>query len=438
MSRKILNTVFIFIVFFISCSKDKEDIKPTIVINSPFEMQQVNGVDTLQVLASISDDNNIEHVSVSLLNGNGTPVLPTTTKTPNVPDYELNTFYFFDDIHLLSGEYNLSVSAFDGENTTTENVTIYVNETPKVREGAFVISSTGSVSDVYYLDNMYNGSFYKSINGDYMGAAINSYDQQLIHASSGTATNASVNGIDLSSGLNIWNVPIINSPPTPFYTGFSYDNRSIYLGKRNGGVQGYNNYGVPNYNSEIISNFYVESFLIHDNLMITEQKSASGSLGKLIPYWMASGVQTGINAALLPNEDVVGMFTRTPSEIIVITNDALLNGNLIFYNPNTGSLTSFPIGLGMIDDCVEIGTGVYLVVHSGNVSTVNVNNNFPFSTPTILVSGVGVNSLWYDDFSDELFVGSGNTLTVYNVSGTLIGSYNHSNTIEEVIFWYNK
>ena len=205
MNRKILNTLIIILIFFFSCSKDKNEIKPTIVINSPIGQQQVNGIDTLQVLASISDDRNIESVSVSLLNTSGIPVLATTTKTPNVADYELNTFYFFDDLHLLTGEYSLSVSASDGENTTTEQVAIYVNEIPKIREGVFVISNSANISDVYLLDNIYNGTFYQSINGDYMGAAINSYDQQLVHASSGVATNASVNGIDLISGLNSWN-----------------------------------------------------------------------------------------------------------------------------------------------------------------------------------------------------------------------------------------
>ena len=340
----------------------------------------------------------------------------------------------------MSGEYDLSISAFDGENTTTKYITIYLNGAPKIKQGNFIVSNTGSSSDFYYLDNTYNATFYQSIYGDYMGAAINSYDQLLTHASSGTVASSNVTGIDLNSGLTSWSIPIINSPPTPFYTSFLYDNQTIYLGKKNGGVQGYNRNGTPNYNAVVNTNFYVESALIHDDKLITEQKETLGNSVKLIPYWMASGVLVGVNAALLPNEDVVGMFTRTSNEIVVITNDVSQNGNLIYYNPNTASVTTFPIGLGKIDDCVEIGIGVYLVVHSGNVSTINVNNNFPFSTPTILVSGAGAgaNNLWYDDFSDELFIASGNVLTMFTSSGTQIGSYTHNNTIREVLFWYNK
>ncbi|MBL4594769.1 MAG: DUF4625 domain-containing protein [Flavobacteriales bacterium] len=438
MNRSILYSTITILVFLFSCSKDdKDEIKPTITINSPVNLQQVNGIDTLQVLATISDDRNIESVSVSLRDNNDIPVLSSVTKTPNTKDYSLNISYFFDDIHLLTGQYDLSVTAFDGENRTTRYVTIFLNETPKNRQGAFVISNTGSVSDIYYLDNLYSGSFYQSINGDYMGAGVNSYDQQLIHASSGTVPSANVSAIDLKSGLNSWSIPIINSPPTPFYSGFLYDNENVFLGKRNGGMQGYDKNGAGNYNAVTISNFNVESALVHNNIIVTEQHSFSGGIVKLIPYWMASGNPIGINATLLSNEDVVGMFTRSANEIIVIANDAALNGKLIFYNPNTGSLTSFPIGLGKIDDCVEIGIGEYLVVHSGNISKINVNNNFPFST-TIVISGLGANNIWYDDLLAELFISSGNVLTIHNVIGTQIGSYTHINTIKEVVFWYNK
>ncbi len=438
MNRKILYSVISVTVFLFSCSKDKDEIKPTVTINSPYSLQQVNGLDTLQVLATISDDKNIESVSVSLRNANDIPVLSTVTKTPNTKDYDLNISYFFDDIHLLSGQYDLTVSASDGENTTTKYVTVFLNETPKIREGAFVVSNTGSTSDIYYLDNLYSGSFYKSINGDYLGAAVNSYDQQLIHASAGTVPSGNVKAIDLKSGLNSWNISIINSPPTPFYTGFLYDNQSTYLGKYNGGIQAYNHFGAGNYNAANIAGFNVESALIHENMMITEQHALFGGSVKLVPYWMASGDPVGINATLLPNDDVVGMFTNTSNEVVVISNDAILNGNLTFYDPSTGSLTSFPIGLGKIDDCVEIGIGIYLLTHNGNVSKINVNSGFPFSTPTLFISGIGATSMWYDYLLDELFVANGSVLTVHNTSGIQIGSYTHVNTIQEVIFWYNK
>lgn len=438
MDSRNLNTLIVIVVLLFSCSKDKDEIKPTITINSPTHHQQVNGIDTLQVLATITDDKIILGVSVSLRDDNDIPVLSTVTKNPNSKDYSLNISYFFDDIHLLSGEYELTVMATDGENTTTKHVTILLNETPKNREGMFVIGNTGSTSEIYYLDNFYNSSFYKSIGGDYLGAGVNSYDQLLIHASSGSIANGSIKSIDLKSGLDSWNISIVSAPPVPFYSSFLKDNREVYLGKRNGGIQGYNNFGSPNYNASAVSGFYVESALVHDNKIITEQHTFSGGLVKLIPYWLSSGSPTSVNASFAAYEDIVGMFARTVNEVVVFSNDASFNGKLSYYDPNNGAVTSFPLGFGPIDDCVEILTGVYLVVHNGNVSQINVNNGFPFATPTSFVSGTGANFIWHDDFLNELFVASGNNLIMYDINGNQTGSYTHLNPIKEVVFWYNK
>ncbi len=133
------------------------------------------------------------------------------------------------------------------------------------------------------------------------------------------------------------------------------------------------------------------------------------------------------------------MFTRSVNDIVVISNDISLNGNLTYYNPTTGSLTTHSTGLGQIDDCLEVGIGIYLVVHGGGVSTINTNGGFPFLTPNTYLSGVSANKIWYDDLTDELYVASGSVLSLYDFSSaTLKGTYNHINTIKDVLFWYNK
>jgi len=127
----------LLLMILFSCSKDEDDTPPTIVIHAPTHLQQINGVDTIQVVAKITDDRNIESVSVSLRDDNDIPVLSTVTESPNSTSYELKSSYFFDDIHLPSGEYDFAIKAFDGENINTKYVTIYLNETQRVREGIF-------------------------------------------------------------------------------------------------------------------------------------------------------------------------------------------------------------------------------------------------------------------------------------------------------------
>jgi hypothetical protein len=422
---------FLFIIFILSCSKDKDEIKPSITVHAPVYMQQINGIDTVKVLATIADNINIEWVKVSLRDNNDISVLSTVTEKPSTKDFTLNIPYFFNDIHLASGQYYFDVSASDGENITTKYVQIIYNEVGRIRNGIFVFSNTGNISDIYKLDNNFIGNFYQSINGDYLGSAVNSYDQQLIYAS---GVSGAVSAINLNSGSIVWDLPIATSPPTPFYMGFMYNEQTIYLGERNGGINGYNNYGLASYGSISNTGNYMENAFVHnETYLVTEQQSISSNTVKLVLYWIASGVQS---QQVTLNEDVKGIYSQSPNSVILFTNDASLTGRIIFYDIPSGSTSSpFTINVGQIDDCIEISAGIYLVVHSGDITLINANN---FSTIPYLI-GVGANKIKYDYSTNELFVVNGSSLEIYDYSSkTLKGNYNHPNNILNVAFWYNK
>ena len=418
------------IIFILSCSKDKDNIKPTIAVHSPVYMQQINGNDTLHILASVSDNRNIEWVRVTLKNSDGVPVLSTVSKNPNTKEYEFNVSYFFNDIHLTSDQYYFAFKASDGENISSAYVDILFDETPRVRNGIFVFSNNGNVTDFTVLDSNYNGTYYNAVNGDFLGAEVNSYDQQLIHAS---GISGSISAIDLSSGSVAWSEPIISSPPTIYYTSFSYESGLAYLGKWNETIYSYDKNGNSNYITNTTSGFYLMATKVHeDKYLVTVQHSISGNNVNLVLYWMASGVFAQQYSL---NEEVIGIYSYN-SEIILITNDASANGKIDFYNTSVGQSSSpFTINVGYIDDCIEVDNGVYLIVNNGDITLINVNN---YSTLPYL-TGIAANKIKYDFLTNELMVISGNTLSIYDFnSKSLKGTYNHSSNILDVAFWYNK
>jgi len=388
--------------------------------------QQINGIDTVKVLATITDDNNIETVKVSLKNNNDIVVLSTVTKNPNQKEYQLNIAYLFDDIHLASGQYYFDVSASDGENLTHSFIEISLNETPKLREGILVVSNTGSSSDITILDNNYTGSFLMNIAGDYLGSEVNSYDQQLIHASS---SNGGVTSVDFNTFTTKW--AVLSSTP---FKAFLYNDRHVFLGLDNSTFKGYDRFGMNNFNGATNSNSYVESALIHeDYYYVTEQKLIATSNVSLVLYWKGSGVEAQQVAI---NEDVVGIFSKSANQIVLLTNDVSQNGKVVFYDITSGLKSSpFLINIGKIDDCIEMSNGVYLVAASGNLTLVNVNN----FTTLLYLNGVIANKLKYDELTNELFVINGNVVNIYNYSSKSIkGMYTHPNNILNLNFWYNK
>jgi len=428
--------IVVYLVFLLACSKDKDEIKPVITINSPVSLQQINGGDTIQISGTITDDQNIERVTVSLRDNQNTPVLARITKTPDktgATTYNLNISYFFDDLQMTGGQYDFKITAYDGENTTIKYVPIRFKESEKFREGIFVIGNSGNFSSIYFLENNFNNNFYKSINGDFIGAAIDSYNQQLINVAKITG---SISATGLENGNELWSVSVSGNPPTPVYTGFYYNEQNVYLGKRSGGVQGYDRNGNPNFSTGTNANYFMKSAFIHDEqyFVIEEQGIVTGTSGSISLSWLYSGdriQQTAINS------DVKGMYSSTASTIILLANDASLNAQVLFYDiPSGGISTSFNVSsLGKIDDCLEISNGIYLVASNGNLTLVNIHE---FSKLGYL-TGIVADRIWYDSLAGELYVANGSFLTIYDYSSrTLKGSYTHTEDIKEVLFWYNK
>jgi len=423
--------IIISFILLGACSKEEVTIKPNIMITSPGHMYPVNGIDTIQVLASITAPQNIEWVSVSLRNDNDINVLKSVIKRPNTRTYDLNISYFFDDLRLAGGTYQLNVSAFDGENTTTEYIAISYNETLRIREGVFVVSNSTSITSFYLLDQNYSAQFYQSVQGDHLKTMVDSYHQQLIHCS---AIHGSLQAIDLTSSNSSWSLPLSNPFTSPFYTGFYYFNQNLYLGKRNGGIQGIDKNGNPNFYTPIVNpGFYTERMHIHnDQYLVSEERSISTDEAFLVFYFLASGARD-VQTTLVT--DVKGIYSKG-NHIILIANNTESNGKVLIYDfPSSVINTVFNANIDEVEDCMEMSTGIYLVAESGNLTIVNTLNH----TTSSYLDNIGAKRIWYDEVTDELYVGNGNVLTVYDFSDTFNkGTYVHNSEIKDVAFWYNK
>lgn len=423
----------VVVILLISCSKDKDEEKPMIAIASPTELQKVTGGDTVRIVGTVTDNSVIERITITLRDKQNTSVLKTIAKSPDSKTFNLNLNYFFDDVQMVSGEYDFNITASDGENTSTKYISIIYNEFDKKREGVLVLGNSGNFSSIYLLDNSFNVSYYKSINGDYIGAGIDLYNQQLINASK---IIGNISATDILSKSEVWSFSVPGNPPTPYYTGFSYDNQNIYLGKYNGGVQGYDKNGNPNFSTTTNPNYYMESLFVHNNeFVVVEERALVLSNSRTISMsYLYSGVNV-FKTTLM--SDVKGMFSRSNVSMALLANDVSLNAKVIFLDILSGGKSSpFNISnLGEIDDCVEVGNGVYLVAASGNLTFVDVNT---FSTLGYL-SGVPADRLWFDNLTNELYVAKGSVLNVYDYSSrTMKGNYTHTGDIDEILFWYNK
>lgn len=426
----------IIVVFLFSCSKDKDEKKPLISISSPIDLQRVNGGDVINISGMITDDQNIELITITLRDKQNIPILSTITKSPSESgstSYDLNVDFSFDNLQMASGQYDFKISVFDGENTSIKFVSITFIEFEKKREGIFVVGNSGNFSSIYFLENNFNSSFYKAINGDFIGTSIDSYNQQLINVAK---SFGDISATALLFKNVLWSVPVSGNPPAPYYTGFYYNDQNIYLGKRDGGVQGFNRYGNPNFSTGTNVGFFMESAFIHNEeyFVMEEKPIVVNNSSRISLSWLYSGAHVQQSTI---NFDVKGMYSSTVNTIVLLGNDASLNAEVIFYDIPSGGISSpFNISsLGKIDDCLEVSNGVYLVAANGDLRFVDINN---YST-LVYLSGVLADKIWFDNLENELYVANGSSLSIYDYSTRMLkGSYTHTEDIEEVLFWYNK
>ncbi len=415
------------LLFFIGCSKDKDNMRPTISISSPTHMQVINGLDTIQITATIKDDQNIESIQVSLKDENDNLVLASSaiSVSPNTTEYNLHEWFFFDDINLPSGQYYFSFKASDGENTAYETVDVAVDEFPKQRLGVLLADNGVSNTTITFLDNSYNGSYYNSYAGDFLKFGINSFEQQLQVV---TQNSKNIIAINLETGTTSW-----TSNTSSNIMGALIKEDYTYPGLYNGNIRRYNVAGAYNAHGNANVNSYMEEAAEHYNYLVMEQKEISTTNVQLVLAWVSSGAQV-LQATI--DEDILGIYGLDANNIALLTNNLSPVGNLIYYNITSGLTSSpFSINTGKIDACVEISTGIYLVSENGNLTLINAGS---FSKSNYM-SGVNANLLRYDYLTDELFIINGSQITIYDFSSkSLKGNYTHSSPVLDLDFWYNK
>jgi len=427
---KVKYIFFVLVIFvFISCKKDKDDIAPTISITVPNNMQLVSGIDTILVEGDISDNRIVTSVTIAVEDANHVRVLPAITKTPNAPSYHLKVFFIFDDIHLSSNIYTFDISAFDGNNTTHRYIDVNYGEVAQQRNGIFIFDNNVTNTTISLLDNALNTTFFNTLNGDFIGGDVNSYDQQIY-----SIGNYSGNFVafDILNNNNLWQLQAANST-LPYFTGYYYNNRINYVGFYDGTIKFIANNGIANITTQAYSNFYQQSALVHDNLLISEQHNKFNNEVRLLVYWLVSGVNY---QQVSVNEDVVGMYNFTSNKVVFFTNDASNIGKVKIYDILANNFTNvFNLNAGKIDAATEISSGVYIIAKNGDLVIVNTNNNSQLN----YLTGVTATLLRYDKLTQQLFVVNGNSLQVYDYnSKTLVGNYIHNAVIKNIAFWYNK
>jgi hypothetical protein len=417
------NTIAILLiaVIFSSCKKDKQIGSPSVQINAPASLTIFKVFDTVKVSAHVSDANQLTVVSVYIVNGQGTQVLPTYPIPITSNDMTFTISYTLSDIHLASGNYSITVFASNGTNITYGFQQIYINAAPTKREALYAITKNISGVHTSKIDSAYNVIPGNTFSGDYSSSDVSSYYQQLYITA---ADSGSVNAVSFVSPA--WSVPGIISS-TPYYTNtYSYGD-AVYVSLYSGFVKYYNHSGGIQNVFNITSGFYPVKTFVYGKYLFVEEKDISSQSRNLVLYNNSTAV--GFQQAALPGP-VIAMFDFDYDHIFVFGNQNSGAPYLLQYSIS-GNIFYSPIVLptAKMISADQVDADDYIISFSDdNIYTFSYN---PLSMNKA-INGIYASHVKYDAVYNHIIAATSHYVKEYNY-GSPYPLLNTANLIDSVL-----
>ncbi|MFH1121726.1 MAG: hypothetical protein V1775_18040 [Bacteroidota bacterium] len=272
-----------FVIILVCCKQEETHLPlPVITVTAPSGSHSYNYLDTVTIVAEISNQRSIDYVRVAMNNEYSSPVLPVQTFYPAGNHYSLKTFMVFDDPLAESGRYSLNIEAGAGSAVSDKWVNVNYASMPVKLESLIVLTrGTGSVFRVMTVlpDNVVHERF--SFSGDHTGSVLNSRNQLLYTA--GSIFNGLI-AWKLENNSVHWSVPAVPIPPLPYFTAVYGDNSDVYVSTRDALVNGYSASGINTFRSKQYSNGYFSCMLRHESWLIAVFEPFNSQFSEMIIF----------------------------------------------------------------------------------------------------------------------------------------------------------
>ena len=266
----------------------------------------------------------------------------------------------------------------------------------------------------------------ESFQGNYQSSISNSYSQYLFFGSDQAGY-----GYDPDYNYIPWEVESA-------FSNYNYFNRAIYsvedhlnyVSHGNGTIKGYDDNGNVIYSCLMNVNEYPENLLVHQQKIYAEVFYTSFNTD-LVVYFKGSGAESH---RLALNKDVVKFIPKSADELYLFTNDVNVSELFIYTSSVNGLWSPHSLPNGVVYDAVAISDNELIIAHQTGLLRYTYTNNSLVN----IVAGVPFNKVKYDALNGVVVASYGNELRYYSNLGTLIGTVNNPELIEDFYFYYNK
>lgn len=408
--------------FSISCKKDNDTSPPQIEALAPVENSAYYTFDTIGVKANITDDRELTHVSVELLDANLISVVTPSSKNLSTKEYYLNASLIVDNIHLTSGTHYILITAKDKENTTRHFTEVIVYGLPIETRGYVTFENVLNQIEVHRYFNGNDSILYQT-QGEVKGGLVDSYHQQLGVLK---GPDGPFESHPLFPFINEWEIGNIHGDIT-FCRGQA-DKLNIQLGFTEQILSFYRGEGTlkRNFNSDV--NYTPSYSLDHDENIVVWQKGPTQGSNRLEVFF-PSGALKQVTSY---NYTVVDLEIKDEDQVYVISNDEN-DGHMGIYNVENGEISDLLFSDEILKSaCTDNSGKLYIAGSSG------IYRYDPISFQLVTFSSTVASKIEWDLNLDRLIATSFNQLIVFNSIGMEIESFPLSGESVELAVWYSK
>lgn len=419
------NCLFLFIAFifalFYSCKKDDNEA-PIIKINLPQTQIALNYCDTISFSVTVSDDKNVQGLSVYIANSALIPVTASWTKEINKPDETVNGIYTFCERYMESGLHYLVVTANDGDLIQKEFVPIQITAMPNRKIGMAITYFENNHWKMGFVDSTFEIISSINLSNKPIDLICNNYSQQIgFIETNGILTTYNINSLEKA-----WESVSIASNVIPYKGMLDYQYPYIVSSTAMGQIQYFDERGVVRKTITTGSNTQqTENFIISGNNIVSFNKGYSSSPNHLSVSVIEGG---GMIQQYLYNENLVAFAPYSDREVLVYTHNAVST-----FNKQISYL--YPISDLPYDSLFSVFSYnnelQYLFFENKIVRYYPKSNFFQdYSNQTI-------NSSCFDHISQSIYGVSGNSLYEINLQSnqiTLIKNYNFEIQLMSIMY----
>ena len=419
--------IFLFVLFF-SCKKE-DTLDPVIVLEKPASQITVGTSDTILVEAKITDNENIEKVTVQLLSINFVPVNSALILQPGTSEFHLSVNYILQNTQLSSGTYLIGVTASDGHNTAYAYREIYVLALPQVRKAIFVLSKSalGQIR-ISKTDSLNQLQSFLSLPTDYSGSSISSRDQVLYVLGQ---TTGGLSFIDANTAALLNSIPPNTPMGPPTFQYLHFNDNLNFVSFYDGNVRAYDQFA--NRQFEVVQSGFARPGVLLKTLdyVYVENYYPGSQQNRLEQYFYPSGVS---NQILTLDLDIVEMCEKSADEILLFGHK---NGSAVLQeynrlNNNVQTIRTF--GAYEIKSVYQYRNTLYYLATSAGLYRYDLDQNS--LTP---LTTTATQEVVYDALLNEYFVSENNLVRVFD-GGNFSEKYTltEPDSILKVLFLYDR